>query len=75
MTSGSKSGYSFAATPSTPLNGAMSEYIVTAVPLSQGISGVKGFCEIEDHMIMYITPSVGPASHAVCDGGTYHPVQ
>lgn len=77
LTSGTKSGYLFAATPSSPdpSSGAMDEYVITAVPASQGVTGVKGFCVIEDHMIMYITPAAGAVSHAVCDGGTYTPVQ
>lgn len=75
LTSGNKSGYTFAATPSLPLDGAMTQYVITAIPSVQGITGVKGFCVIEDHMIMYITPAAGPAGHDVCDGGTYKSVQ
>ena len=75
LTNGSKSGYTFAAAPSNQVGGAMTEYLITAIPDSLNVTGVKGYCEIEDHVIMYITPAVGPATRAVCYGGTYSPAQ
>jgi type IV pilus assembly protein PilA len=74
LTSGSKSGYTFVATPSTSGTGVMDQYLNTAVPQIMNVTGVKGFCEIEDHVIMFITPASGPATRAVCDGGTYNPL-
>ena len=70
-----KSGYKFAATPSATGGTIMDQYLVTAVPQTPSVSGTKGFCQIEDHVIMFINPANGPASRAVCDGGTYAPVQ
>jgi type IV pilus assembly protein PilA len=74
LSSGNKSGYIFAATPSTSGVPQMDQYLTTAVPQSLDVTGTKGYCEIEDHVIMYITPAGAPASRAVCDGGTYSPV-
>lgn len=75
LTTGNKAGYSFAATPSSSSGGPMDQYLLTAVPQTLNVTGTKGFCEIEDHVIMYITPAAGPANRAVCDGGTYSPLQ
>lgn len=72
---GNKSGYAFVVTPSTSGGAQMDQYLSTAVPQALNITGTKGYCEIEDHVIMYITPANGPANRAVCDGGTYSPVQ
>ena len=75
LSTGTKSGYSFAATASAAAGGAMDEYLVTAVPVNQSITGVKGFCTVEDHVILYITQAGAPATRAVCLGGTYNPIQ
>ncbi len=74
LTTGSKSGYTFVATP-TSLSGVVNDqYLLTAVPQIVNVTGTKGYCEIEDHVIMYITPANVPATRAVCDGGTYSPL-
>jgi len=77
LSAGSKSGYTFAATPSATgaAGGVMDQYPITAIPQTLNVTGTKGFCVIEDHVIMYITPAGGPATRVVCDGGTYQPVQ
>lgn len=75
LSAGNKSGYTFAATPASLGGGVMDQYLLTAVPLSINVTGTKAFCEIEDHVIMYITPATVPANRAVCDGGTYSPIQ
>lgn len=75
LSTGNKSGYALAATPSSSGGAKMDQYLTTAVPQTLYVTGTKGYCEIEDHVIMYITPANGPASRAVCDGGTYSPVQ
>ena len=74
LTTGSKSGYSFAATPSNSGTGVMDQYLLTSVPQIVNITGVKGYCEIEDHVIMFISPATVPATRAVCDGGSYNPI-
>ncbi|PYX82117.1 MAG: pili assembly chaperone [Acidobacteria bacterium] len=73
LTTGTKSGYTFAATASAGAGGSMDEYLITAVPVSQNITGVKGFCTVEDHVVLYITPAGAPATRAICLGGTYTP--
>lgn len=75
LSAGAKSGYNFTAAPSSSGGAVMDQYLTTAVPQTLNVTGVKGFCEIEDHVIMYKTPATGPASRAVCDGGTYSPAQ
>lgn len=75
LSTGSKSGYTFVATPSSTGGGVMDQYLITSVPQTLNVTGTKGYCVIEDHVIMYITPSGGPATRAVCDGGTYKPVE
>lgn len=74
LSAGSKSGYSFAGTPSSALGGINDQYLITAVPLTQNLTGNKGYCAIEDHVIMYISQASGPATRAACDGGGYLPM-
>jgi type IV pilus assembly protein PilA len=74
LSAGKKSGYTFVATPSSSGSGVMDLYLLTSVPQTINVTGTKAFCEIEDHVIMYITPATVPASRAVCDGGTYSPL-
>ena|ERR1051326_2815037 len=58
-----KSGYMFSATPPA----VALQYFITAVPGSQGSSGVKGFCAVEDNVVRFINPAAGPvASHDAC---------
>ena len=69
-----KSGYVFNGIASVPIAGAKSQYILTAVPQTPNVTGVKGYCEVEDHVIRSINPSSGPANRATCLGGTYTPI-
>jgi type IV pilus assembly protein PilA len=58
-----KSGYYFGATSTA---GSL-QYLVTATPATQGSSGVKGFCAIEDNVVRFINPSTGVvASRSAC---------
>jgi type IV pilus assembly protein PilA len=75
LSAGNKSGYVFAATASASAGSVNDQFVITSVPQTLQISGTKGFCEIEDHVIMFVTPAAAPASHAVCDSGAYTPVQ
>jgi len=75
LSAGTKSGYTFAATASSSGGLDMDQYLTTAVPQTLNVTGVKAFCEIEDHVIMFITPSAGPANRAACDNGTYQVAQ
>ena len=63
-----KSGYMFtAAVPS----GQPLQYFITATPASQGSSGVKGFCAVEDNVVRFVNPAAGPAAdHDACLGWT-----
>ena len=74
LTTGNKSGYTFVATTSTSGTSVMDQYLTTSIPQITNVTGVKAFCEIEDHVVMFITPATVPATRAVCDGGTYNPI-
>ena len=66
---GSKSGYTFAATGSAPVNGANTQFLSTAVPATLNTTGVKAFCGTEDNVVRFVTPSAGPAAdHNTCQG-------
>ena len=72
LASGSKSGYVFTATSSKFVGGIPTHYVTTAVPQTQSITGVKGFCAAEeDNTVRYITPAAAAATHDICLGGTY----
>ncbi len=74
LTGGSKSGYTFVATTSTSGTGVMDQYLITSIPQITNVTGVKAFCGIEDHVVMFISPATVAATRAVCDGGTYNPI-
>jgi prepilin-type N-terminal cleavage/methylation domain-containing protein len=74
LSAGNKSGYTFTGVASTPVGGAMTEYSLTAVPQFLNLTGVKGYCATEDHVIRAIMPANGPANRATCLGGTYTPI-
>jgi hypothetical protein len=72
--SGSKSGYSFAASATSASGGPNDQFLVTGVPATINITGIKGFCTIEDHVIFFIAAGNTAATRAVCIGGTYFPI-
>jgi prepilin-type N-terminal cleavage/methylation domain-containing protein len=74
LSQGAKSGYTFAAAGSVPVNGANTQYITTAVPQNTSTTGVKAFCATEDNVVRFITPSGGAAARNVCLGATYTPI-
>jgi type IV pilus assembly protein PilA len=74
LSTGTKSGYAFAATESSSSGSPNDQFLVTGVPTAISVTGEKGFCTIEDHVIFFITPAGPPATRAVCVGGTYDPV-
>jgi type IV pilus assembly protein PilA len=71
LASGTKSGYLIATTGSVPVNGANTEFLTTAHASNFNITGVKGFCSVDDNVIRYLTPDNGviPA-YAACQGWT-----
>ncbi len=68
---GTKSGYTFASTGSTPVANANTQYLTTAVPQTLNTTGVRAFCAVEDNVIRFITPSGGAPNRATCTGATY----
>lgn len=74
LSTGTKSGYTFVVTPSSSGSVIKDQFLITGVPTTVNVTGEKGFCTIEDHVIFYIADSLGPATRATCLGGTYLPV-
>ena len=75
LASGTKSGYSFTAVGSAPVNNANTQFLVTANPANVNTTGVKNFCAVEDAVVRFLTPgSTTAATRAVCLGATYLPM-
>jgi len=72
LASGSKSGYTFTAAGVNPVNGVFSGFLTTAIPVSTNITGVKGFCAIDENVIRYISPAPAAIDYPTCAG--YNPV-
>jgi type IV pilus assembly protein PilA len=65
-----KSGYNFAATPGTVLNGINVGYAIGAAPVKAGQTGNRGFCAEEDAVVR-VDPNPGSgAGTAACGGAT-----
>lgn len=60
-----KSGYGFTVTGDAAVGGVIPGYLVTAIPTSQGSSGVRSFCATEDGVVR-----VQPAGGAIADKAT-----
>jgi type IV pilus assembly protein PilA len=74
LTTGTKAGYNFVATPSASSGTLNDRFLITGVPIATGVTGEKGFCTIEDHVIFFISPAGPPATHTTCVDGSYDPV-
>jgi type IV pilus assembly protein PilA len=72
LASGTKSGYNYTAAGVNPVNGWFSGFLTTAIPVNTSITGVKGFCAIDENVIRYVTPSPATINYAGCSG--YSPV-
>lgn len=59
--SGTKSGYSIAAT-----NPTTSSFLTTATPIQLGTTGQRSFCSIEDGAIRFDTSGATAGSHDAC---------
>jgi len=57
LAGGTKSGYSIADTGLNAVNGANTEFTISATPTTVNSSGVKGFCATEDGVGRWITPA------------------
>ena len=68
LASGTKSGYNFTAAGANPINGWFSGFLTTAVPGTLDITGVKGFCAIDETVIRYTSPSPAAITYANCTG-------
>jgi type IV pilus assembly protein PilA len=74
LTTGNKAGYNFVSTPSASNGSPNDEFLITGVPASLGVTGEKGFCTVEDHVIFFISPAGPPATRSTCLDGSYEPV-
>jgi type IV pilus assembly protein PilA len=69
LAQGTKSGYTFAASPTKPAGATTNtQYLVTAVPATLNTTGVKAFCSIEDNVVRFVTPSTGAPARTACLG-------
>ena len=57
LAGGTKSGYTIGDTGLTAVNGAMTQFVISATPTTVNSSGVKGFCATEDGVARWITPA------------------
>src|SRR5437762_2345327 len=57
LASGTKSGYTIADVGLTVVNGANTQFVISATPTTVNSSGVKGFCATEDGVARWITPA------------------
>jgi prepilin-type N-terminal cleavage/methylation domain-containing protein len=65
-----KSGYIFTFAGSDMVGGANIQYTTDSNPASQGVTGVKEFCDADDSVVRFVTPA-GPATgstHTGCLG-------
>ena len=72
LASGTKSGYQFTAAGANPVGGVFTGFLTTAIPASTNITGVKGFCAIDELAIRYVSPSPAAITYPNCTG--YGPV-
>ncbi len=72
LAGGSKSGYTFAETP-TAVNGINTTYVVGASAATFNQSGVRDFCSVDDFVIRSQTPtsqSTAVTAYSTCQGWT-----
>jgi type IV pilus assembly protein PilA len=74
LTTGTKAGYNFVVTPSATNGTPDDQFLITGVPVSLSVTGEKGFCTVENHVIFFISPAGPPATRISCLGGSYEPV-
>jgi prepilin-type N-terminal cleavage/methylation domain-containing protein len=67
LSTGTKSGYTFAALGALPnAQGANTQYTINATPQNPQVTGVKGFCAVEDNVVRFLNPSGGVQTHDNC---------
>ncbi len=72
LAAGNKSGYTFTAAGigALPSN----QYVVTAIPQNVTVTGIKGFCAVEDNVVRSVSPAGAAADHTTCLSATYIPI-
>ncbi len=71
LAGGTKSGYNFTSVGSVPVGGANTAFLTTAVAANFNITGVKGFCAVDDNVVRYLTPDNGVVpAYAACQAWT-----
>lgn len=66
LASGTKSGYMVSNMGSSAVSGALTQFVVSSTPVTIGVTGVKGFCALQDDVVRWVTPATGPISNATC---------
>lgn len=64
--SGTKSGYKISDKGSASVGGALTQFVISATPVTLHVTGVKGFCAIQDNVVRWVTPANGAISNAIC---------
>jgi len=71
LADGNKSGYLFTSTGGNPVGGANTQFVTTAVAASFNVTGVKGFCAVDDNVVRFLTPDNGIVpNYAACQSWT-----
>lgn len=70
LTTGTKSGYTFAAAGNTPVNGVNGGFEANGTPVSVGVSGQRAFCADQTGVVRFNTTGVAIGTGAgACAGG------
>jgi type IV pilus assembly protein PilA len=72
LASGTKSGYNFTADGVNQVNGWFSGFLTTAIPGTLNVTGVKGFCAIDENVLRFTSPSPNKIDYPTC--ASYGPV-
>jgi len=72
LSTGTKSGYNFAAVGNTPVGGVNGGFEANATPVSVGVSGQRAFCADQTGVIRFnlTGAAIGTAAGACAGGGT-----
>ena len=66
LASGTKSGYTISDKGSGSVAGVLTQFVISATPVTARVTGVKGFCAVQDNLVRWVTPANGAISSAAC---------
>ena len=68
LAGGTKSGYAITDVGSNKINGAFTQFVISATPVTINTTGVKGFCAVQDGVVRWLSPASGGIAYANCTG-------